>query len=190
VFPRGLRLPGSEVRTAKTYIQTWSGRQFWPLDPRPEEVFLEDIAWMLAQQTRWKGATKMPYSIAQHSVMVSRLCDPEFALQGLLHDATEAYLGDMAGPIKSGLPDFVRAENRLWEAIATRFGVEIPLHSSVKHADLVMLHTESRDLMLPPPVEWRDYLPPPMEDCIAVWGPVSSANAFLHRFDELTRFQI
>ena len=178
------------MRTAKTWIQTWSGKQFWPLDARPEEVFIEDIAWMLAGQNRWKGATTMPINIAQHSVIVSRLCDPEWALQGLLHDATEAYLGDMAGPVKSGLPDFVAAERRLWAVIAERFGVPVDLHASVVKADLISLHTESRDLLLPPPVEWRQRLPPPTEENIVVMGPVSAANTFLHRFRELGGVQL
>ncbi len=173
------------MRTSRTWIQTWTGRQFWPMDPKPEEVFIEDIAWMLAGQNRWKGATKMPISIAQHSVLVSRVCDPEFAMQGLLHDATEAYLGDMAGPIKPFFPDFVKAENHLWSVIAERFGVPVELHDSVKKADAVLLHTESRDLLHPPPVEWRTKLPPPMEENIVAWGLYSSANAFLHRFREI-----
>lgn len=173
------------MRTNKTWIQTWTGKQFWPLDPRPEEVSIVDIAWQLAGQNRWKGATKMPITIAQHSTIVSRLCDPEYAMQGLLHDATEAYLGDMAGPVKSGLPDFQRAEARLWAVIAERFGVPVELHESVKRADAISLHTESRDLLHPPPVEWRSCLPPPMEDHIVVTGLWTSANMFMARFREL-----
>lgn len=173
------------MRTNRTWIQTWSGRQFWPLDARPEEVFIDDIAWMLAQQNRWKGATKVPINIAQHSLMVSRLCDPAFALQGLLHDATEAYLGDMASPVKSQMPEFQRAEENLWIVICERFGLPVSLHESVKRADAVALHTESRDLMFPPPLEWRTHLPPATEENIVVCGPVTAANSFLHRFHEL-----
>jgi hypothetical protein len=173
------------MRTDKTWIQTWSGKQFWPLAAAVEDVHIEDIAWMLAGQNRWKGATRTPISIAQHSVIVSRLCEPAFALQGLLHDATEAYLGDIAGPIKSLLPDFVRAEEALWKVIAARFGVPVEFHASVKHADLVSLHTESRDLMLPPPVEWRGYLPPPLIARLDTWDRDTSARAFLSRFQQL-----
>lgn len=169
-------------RTSRNWIQTWTGRQFWPLNPRVEDVHIEDIAWMLAGQNRWKGATLVPITIAQHSVVVSRLCDPAYALQGLLHDASEAYLGDMAGPIKSGLPDFVRAERRLWEVIAARFGVPVELHPSVVTADQVSLHTESRDLMKPPPVEWRAFLPPPRPGSIVAWDRATSAMVFLQRF--------
>ena len=166
---------------------TWSGSQFWPLDPRPEDVHIEDIAWMLAGQNRWKGATRRGVmTIAQHSVIVSHLCEPTFALQGLLHDATEAYLGDIAGPIKPFLPDFVRAEEALWEVIAARFGVPVVMDPSVKTADAISLHTESRDLLLPPPVEWRSYLPPPMEDRIQLWDRETAAREFLFRFRELT----
>jgi hypothetical protein len=173
------------VRTNKTWIQTYTGRQFWPLDPKPDEVFIEDIAWQLAGQNRWKGASKDLITIAQHSVIVSRLADPDYALQGLLHDATEAYLGDMAGPVKSGLPDFCRAEQHLWTVIAERFGVPVELHPSVVKADRISLHTETRDLLVPPPVEWRQWLPPPMAETIAPLGREESALLFLRRFYEL-----
>lgn len=173
------------MRTSKTWIQTWSGRQFWPMDAHPEEVFIEDIAWMLAQQNRWKGATKTPISIAQHSVIVSKLCDPVFALQGLLHDATEAYLGDMASPVKSQMPAFKAAEDALWKVIAVRFGLPAELDPSVIRADAISLHTESRDLMHTPPVEWRGYLPPPMEERIEPWSATKAADEFLKRFKEL-----
>lgn len=175
------------MRSSRLWVQTWTGRQFWPLDARTEDVFIEDIAWQLAQQNRWKGATNVPFSIAQHSVIVSRLCDPEFALQGLLHDAPEAYLGDIAGPLKAALPDFVGAEEALWKVIAKRFNVPVEFHPSVKRADLISLHTESRDLLQPPPVEWRSELPPPMEERIKPWGPSQSACEFWMRYKELTR---
>lgn len=174
-------------RTMRNWIQTWSGKQFWPTAPRAEDVDIEDIAWMLAQQNRWKGATIVPYNIAQHSVYVSSISDSEYMLQGLLHDATEAYLGDMAGPIKSSFPDFVKAENALWEVIANKYGVPVELHPSVKRADLVLLNMESLALMRKPPVEWRQSLPPPADFVIKVAGPSASAELFLERFKELTR---
>jgi hypothetical protein len=173
------------MRSNKTWIQTYTGRQFWPLDPRPEEVFIEDIAWQLAGQNRWKGASRVLINIAHHSLIVSGMCDPDYALQGLLHDATEAYLGDMAGPVKSGLPDFCRAEQHLWTVIAERFGVPVEMHPSVVKADLVSLHTETRDLLPPPPVEWRQWLPAPMEQTIVPISRDYAAGFFLARFAEL-----
>ncbi len=176
-------------RDDKSWIQTWSGRQFWPLDPRPEEVHVIDVAWMLAGQNRWRGAThRQLINIAQHSVIVSELCDPEYALQGLVHDAPEAYLGDMAGPVKKHLPDFQRAEDHLWKtAVAPAFGVPVEMHESVIRADQVSLHTEARDLMRPPPVEWRGWLPPPMAERISnCWDAPFAAAQFIARYEQLT----
>jgi hypothetical protein len=92
------------------WIQTYSGRQFWPLDPRVEDVHLEDIAHALSNVCRYTGHVREFYSVAEHSVHVSWSCEPEDALWGLLHDASEAYLADMARPVKQNMPVYVAAE--------------------------------------------------------------------------------
>jgi hypothetical protein len=84
-----------------SWQQTFTGRQFWPCDPRPEDVCLEDIAHHLALMCRFGGACRVFYSVAEHSVRVAELVwdrtngDREAALAGLLHDASEAYLVDI-----------------------------------------------------------------------------------------------
>src|ERR1700683_336889 len=82
------------------WIVTFSGRRFYVLDPRPSDVRIEDIAHSLSLQCRFNGHVKNFYSVAQHSVLVSERCDPADALYGLLHDASEAYIGDMSAPLK------------------------------------------------------------------------------------------
>lgn len=137
------------------WIQTYSERQFYPLDPRPEEIHIEDIGHALSNICRFGGHCRQFYSVAQHSCRVADffLPDrPELAMWGLLHDAPEAYLGDMVRPLKHWSGDwgdrFVEAEGRLMEAVVRRFKltpVEIP--SAIKEVDDVMLLTEVRDLM-------------------------------------------
>ncbi len=87
------------------YIATYTGKQFYPLDPRPEDVCLEDIAHSLSNLCRFTGHTDTDrfYSVAQHSVICSTIVAPEAALLALLHDAAEAYLGDISRPLKRDL---------------------------------------------------------------------------------------
>ena len=133
------------------YIQTYSGIAFYPLDPRPEEIFIEDIAHSLSNVCRFTGHCKHFYSVAQHSDLVSRLCAPEDALWGLLHDASEAYVADVARPLKHShewMP-FREVERRVMLAVAERFGLPPREPDSVKRADSQALGIEARSLMQP-----------------------------------------
>ena len=83
---------------------------FWPLDPREDEVDIRDIAHGLATTNRYGGQFPAPFSVAQHSCMVSELCQPANALVALLHDAEEAYTGDLIKPLKA-IPEL----KAIWE---------------------------------------------------------------------------
>jgi len=95
-------------------IQVNSGGIFDPLNPDPAGILIEDVAHALARQSRFLGHGDGSYSVAEHCVHVSRACEPEDALWGLLHDATEAYLGDLPTPLKQSEigEQYVIAENR------------------------------------------------------------------------------
>lgn len=174
------------------WIQTWTGR-VWPLlAPRPEDVVIGEIAYALAGLPRYTGHARRterhghPYSVAQHSVLASYLVPPAHALVALLHDAAEAYVGDDSSPKKHCIPDLARLERISFLAIARRFGlpIEPQLSPDVKHADLVLLATEKRDLMAPEPKSWLP-LPEPSGDGISIWPPKQAERAFLRRFHEL-----
>lgn len=165
------------------WIQTYTGRQFWPMDARPDEIDIEDIAHALSMLCRFNGHCERFYSVAEHAVHVSMVVEASDARWGLLHDAAEAYLSDLPKPIKRVLPEFDRWEERLMGAIAERFDLEpgvIP--QAVKQADLLLLATEKAALMRPEPAPWRD-LPRPLTGFkIHAWSPAEAKQAFLSRF--------
>lgn len=136
------------------WIQTYTGKAFDLSNPAPSMVCLPDIAHSLALQCRFTGHTVVPYSVARHSLLVADLVPPEFRLQALLHDAHEAYVGDVSTPLKWEVPAFRDVNARVWCAVADAFGIPRQLDASVKHADRVMLMTERRDLLAYCPEEW------------------------------------
>jgi len=173
------------------WIQTFTGRQFWPLDPRPEEIVIEDIAHALSMQCRFTGHCRDFYSVGEHSYWVSKLCKPENALWGLLHDASEAYLQDMAKPIKR-LPEmqgYRDVEKIAQETICLRFGLAMARPDDVSLADKQMLAIEARDLLGPLHPEFskwlRDYVPDRPLNVVMPMTQREAERNFLVRFREL-----
>ncbi len=176
-----------KTRRDDNWIQTYTGRRFWPLDPRPEDIDILDIAHALALKCRYTGHCREFYSIGQHSVLASLIVGEADMLGALMHDASEAYLADVARPVKHELPDFLRAEERLEKVIAERFALPWPMSDSIKRADLILLRTERRDLMGNPPLPCRtDELCRPMVDTITPWNWEKSEIRFLERYQEIT----
>ena len=168
------------------WIQTYSGRQFFPLEPRIEDVDIRDIAHALSLLCRFNGHSRVFYSVAEHSVRVSRALAGPVAAWGLLHDAAEAYLSDIPTPIKRRLPEFGAAEDRLLRVIVESFGLSWPMPPDVDEADRRALATEARDLMDLPPRDWGlDALP--FAEAIRPWSPVEAEDAFLLAFNRLER---
>jgi hypothetical protein len=170
------------------WIQTFSGVEFHPFDARPEDIHIEDIAHALSHLCRFAGHVREFYSVAEHSVRVSWACQPEDALQGLLHDATEAYLIDLPSPVKHApqLLGYRATEYALRGPLARRFELPYTIPDSVKHADKVLLMTEKRDLLGSPHV-WEDSAtaPAPLERRIRPWSPILARHLFLARYVEL-----
>ena len=150
------------------WFQTFTGKKFYPFDPRLEEICIEDIAHSLSLLCRYNGHVREFYSVGQHSLRVYMVFkglvagtelaeDKKAQLCALLHDATEAYCGDMIRPIKRGMPNYKDMENNLWACILDHFELEETwlfgkgknryVCDYVKEADEIMLATERRDLM-------------------------------------------
>lgn len=168
-------------------ILTYSGLYFDLAHPTPEMVRIEDVAHALGHCARYAGHTITFYSVAQHSVLASMIVPYEHALQALLHDAAEAYVGDMTSPLKKLVPQFRAVEERVWAAIAGRFGIPAELHPEVKRADLVLLATEQRDLMPPHDDEWALCAGvKPLSITIEPLAPTIVQEIFLERYRALT----
>ena len=173
-------------------MQLMSGKPFYPMDPRAEDVDIRDIAASLSKLCRFNGHCRAFYSVAQHSIHVSFLVPAEDALAGLLHDATEAYVGELMRPIKLMLPDFIEMENRIGAAIAERFGLDDLCPPSVKEADTRIVVNEKNALLNPSNgTDWGDlprgYSAQEME-AVAFCGvmpPEIAERVFLDRFHEI-----
>lgn len=170
----------------QAWIQTYSGRRFNPMAPIPESIVIQDIAHALANQCRFSGHVKNFYSVAQHCVLVSYICDSQDALWGLLHDATEAYLVDVPRPIKrSGkLEGYIQCEAVMQKAICLRFGLPSKEPSSVHMADTKLLATEARDLLINLRSDWTQPLEPLPFKIVAL-PPEEAKHLYLARFFEL-----
>lgn len=167
-------------------IRMVDGGRFYLLEPDPAAIKPTVIAHALAHLCRFTGHTIVPYSVAEHCVMVSRLLPPALALQGLLHDASEAFIGDISRPLKNVLeevaPGVVQGiEDHIHVAIAERFGTQFPHDPLVKNADNVALATELRDLLAASP-DRLNGLPDPLPDRIRPLSPEAARMAWLQRF--------
>lgn len=187
------------------WIQTHpSNIAFYPLDPRPEDICVEDICWALSNICRFVGHVSTLYSVGEHCVRVSYEVERRWipldgardertrnaALAGLLHDASEAYLSDVARPIKidASMARYRVAEHVLERMIFEKFGVLLDEHLSalVHHVDTVLLMTERRDLKGEAPQPWSIQAQP-LAERIDAWSPELTRARFMARFRELSR---
>ena len=172
-------------------VPIWSGRLYWPMSPRSEDISIDDIAHALAGIGRFNNyhpKNRLPISVAQHGVYVSRKVSPRAELLGLMHDATEAYLHDIISPIKSLLqPAYGALEALCWRAVADRYGIpeDDDAWAEVKAADARALLTEGRDCM-PEAGIWLEPPVPVYPDRIVEMSRHDAERTFLERFHELT----
>jgi len=172
-------------------IQTWSGRRFSPLEPDPAAIEIEDIAHALVNCCRFGGHCSSFHSIAQHSCLVADAAggDREIALHALVHDASEAYLGDLPHLLKHRSPLgalYREIEEPLQAAMLQRFGLGAP-PAIVKELDRAALATERAALMRAADDGWWPELDgvEPLAVEIDPWPPERAARAFLDRFARL-----
>jgi len=169
-------------------IKTRHGAYFDFEDPEGSVILLGDIAHALGHLCRFTGHTQQFYSVAEHSVHASYLVPLEDALAALMHDAAEAYVGDVSRPLKSLLPGFREIEHRVERAVLARFSIPQPLPPSVKRADMMLLRVE-QVFAMDCADQWPDLEGVPMPDVeLQFWPPEIAALKFRRRFAQLTGY--
>ncbi|KKN15346.1 hypothetical protein LCGC14_0987070 [marine sediment metagenome] len=171
------------------WIPTYTGRKFYPLDPRIEDIYIDDIAQALSLKCRFGGHCRTFYSVAQHSDLVSRKCRKEYALRGLMHDTAEAYLPDISAPLKRDriIRPLLEIEESLIRLIFKKFHLKYPLPKNIDEADKRLCMSEGRDLMYDIS-EWKlGKIYKPYQMKIKPVGPELAKKMFMARFRELTK---
>lgn len=175
-------------------IKTRTGKTFDFTDILQNQISIIDIAWSLAHQCRFNGHTERFYSVAEHSVLVSRLCYSPWRIYGLLHDAHEAYIGDIVGPLKellsdeSGIIDDLRKiELDIDTAIFSEFDLDVQkyymnMKDNIKNADILMLKYEQFHLMGEDSLSKLDNVDFSFIDYSIGLDPEKAYEKFLHYF--------
>lgn len=169
------------------WISTYSGKRFYPTNLEKSDIDINDIAHSLSNMCRFGGHSTRFYSVAEHSVLVSRSLPEKYALWGLLHDATEAYLVDIPSPVKQLFPEYKGLENELMKHIAKQFiGRRVAIPRIVKNVDVSILANEAAQAMKDKGEPWN--LPKKTLDVrLNFWSPKRAKTEFLTEFHELSK---
>lgn len=169
-------------------IQTFTGRVVRPFDLKPDDVSLKDIAHALSMKTRYTGHGIKFYSVAEHSILMSRWIDEHYkdgvedALYALLHDATETYLPDVASPMKKHFPGFKELENNISDVIFTHFGFDPCIPKIIKEVDTAILMAEMRQNMrFMPSIGGKE-----LDVTLQFWSPEKAEKEFIYQYGLLT----
>lgn len=168
------------------WIQSYSGKVIYPLDPREDEINIIDTAHSLSLLCRFTGHCSSLYTVGQHSVLVSSMCSQPNKFWGLIHDMSESALTDFPRPLKrsKGFEYYLEAEKRYMQVICKKFNLPEEMPDEVREADNRMLITERNQLMSKPPMEWNDKYEP-YDIKIVPWEPKVAERRFLELFYSL-----
>lgn len=184
---------GSNPKLDDQWIGLLSGAQFNYNRPEESDVTLDDLASALGNICRFSGHLPCFYSVAQHLVNTSKIVDPEFAFDALMHDTAEAFTNDLPTPLKWALPIFKELEVKIESAMAEKFGFNYPYPPQVKQADTEMLILEKLYVKKDDRV-WPQYEGIVVDHLIdkvdlKPWQPQRAKREFLERYEELSNAQ-
>lgn len=172
------------------WIRTMRGGVLYPLNPTADQIFLDDIAAALSKICRYNGRLKgeLFYSVAEHCVLLADYVIDRHpgeymaAMQVLLHDAAEAYIGDLIRPIKGIMPEFSAIEDRLLGVIYEKYGVEYPMPDLLHRYDTRILRDEERLALNAGEVDFSYLNVEPLGIEIEFMAPAAARLAFLDMF--------
>lgn len=170
-----------------SWICTYTGKRFDPFDPKEDQIVIEDIAHALSNICRYTGHCRTFYSVAEHSVNASDYVPEKWSKQALLHDASEAYLMDIARPIKQhpAMAQYRETEQLVQRAILRKFKEPEELDASVHEADNRLLISEAK-LLLPNVNDWNWPVEPYPDFVVHGWSPQTAERMFLRTWDHLS----
>lgn len=182
--------------------ECYTGTRFYTFDPAPEDVKIEDIAHSLGLQCRYNGNCMRFYSVAEHSCLLSDFVlhrgwhgiggppgEHEFkydALIALMHDAAEAYIGDLIRPVKHRMPPFKDLEGTIEAVIFPALGLPAELPGWMRELDSRILCDERAQAMLTHHNEWSTDELVPLGVNLQFWQPARAEFEFLRRFFQLS----
>ncbi len=144
------------------WIQTYTGKKFDLDNLNPDDIDIIDIAHALSNICRFNGHCNTFYSVAQHCIEVSKTVIPEYKLQALLHDAAEAYIGDLTSPLRrmDCMTGFNRLHNKIRDVIYSKFNINVSFEADamINAADIYMLLCE-KEVLFDNQLDWGWRLP-------------------------------
>lgn len=167
-------------------ISLISGGYFDFVDIDQSKFSIDDIANNLSKICRFTGSVKDFYSVAQHCVIVSHVVPPEHALEGLMHDASEAFMSDLNSPLKALMKTYKTLEKKVEKEIFSRHGLTFPMHPSIKLADMSVFLAENKQLRGIENCGWYEGIKPYPKK-IVPWTPARAKREFMKRYEELTK---
>jgi len=170
------------------WLQTFTGRVIWPLDPRPEEIHIKDIAGPLSKMVRFGGHGLRFLSVAEHSVLIKRATaklkyGPRLQRQALFHDGSESIIVDVPRPIKPYLTNYKDIEHDIMLTVANKFEFEWPMHPNIKRLDDACLAQEIAENMRQAELaeQWRGK--PTLSSMVGIrleyWSPQRAFDEFM-----------
>jgi hypothetical protein len=165
------------------WIQTYTGIQFFPLDPRIEEIDIEDIAHALSMTCRFGGHCLNFYSVAEHCCLMYDKASDKNKFHALMHDASEAYITDVPRPLKPSLTNYKEIETHLMNKICEKYDLDLKMPAEVKTLDVAILFAEANQNMSPASFEWEGVVEP-LDVELRFWSPTKAKVEFLNRFEQ------
>jgi hypothetical protein len=177
----------------EVWIETYTGKKFYPFSPNPGEFDIKDIAHSLSNQCRFNGHVKEFYSVAQHCVLIANYLEHighslSYILAGLLHDAGEAYVGDIITPVKRVFPQLAIYEHNLMIRIFRWADIDInrDIMRAVERVDKMILYSE-KQVLLGDKIDWGfKSIGVPLFFKIEPWSPGLAESEYLKIYQTLS----